>query len=133
MTIAEVSKKFNLSTDTLRYYERIGLIPNVRRTSGGIRNYSEEDCNWIEFIKCMRDAGVSVEPLVVYVSLFQQGDKTKEVRKMILVEQRESLVNRAAELQKVIARLDYKIEHYFDRIVPAEQSLRNGGKIGLCE
>jgi DNA-binding transcriptional MerR regulator len=133
MTIAEVSKKFNLTIDTLRYYERVGLIPGVRRTSGGIRDYSEEDCNWIEFIKRMRDAGVSVDPLVEYVALFQQGDGTREARKMILVEQRDGLVNRVAELQKVIARLDYKIEHYFDKVALAEQSLRNGGKIEPCE
>jgi DNA-binding transcriptional MerR regulator len=133
MTIAEVSKKFNLSADTLRYYERIGLIPGVRRTSGGIRDYSEEDCNWVEFIRRMRDAGIPVDPLIDYVALFQQGDNTREARKMILVEQRDNLVNRAAELQKVIARLDYKIEHYFDTIAQAEQNLSNGEKLEPCE
>jgi DNA-binding transcriptional MerR regulator len=81
----------------------------------------------------MRDAGVSVDPLVDYVALFQQGDKTKEARKMILVEQRDSLVNRAAELQKLIARLDYKIEHYFDTIAQAKQSLSNREKLEPCE
>jgi DNA-binding transcriptional MerR regulator len=54
MTIAEVSKKFELSQDTLRYYERIGLIPGVNRNKSGIRDYTEEDCRWVEFIKCMR-------------------------------------------------------------------------------
>jgi DNA-binding transcriptional MerR regulator len=133
MTIAEVSKKFNLSADTLRYYERIGLIPDVRRTSGGIRDYSEEDCNWVEFIRRMRDAGVAIDPLIDYVALFQQGDNTREARKMILVEQRDNLVNRAADLQKLIARLDYKIEHYLDKIIPAEQSLTNGERLEPCE
>lgn len=61
MTITEVSKKYNLSADTLRYYERIKLLPSVNRTSGGIRDYTDEDCNWVEFIKCMRGAGLSVE------------------------------------------------------------------------
>jgi DNA-binding transcriptional MerR regulator len=133
MTIAEVSKKFNLSTDTLRYYERVGLIPSVRRTSGGIRDYSEADCNWVEFIKRMRNAGVSVNPLVEYVALFQQGDGTREARKMILVEQRGSLVNRVEELQKLIERLDYKIEHYFDKIAQAERNLSNGEKLEPCK
>jgi DNA-binding transcriptional MerR regulator len=133
MTIAEVSKKFNLSADTLRYYERLGLIPSVRRTSGGIRDYSEKDCNWVEFIRRMRDAGVSVDPLIEYVALFQQGDNTREARKMILVEQRDNLVNRATELQKLITRLDYKIEHYFDTIAQAEQSLNNGERLEPCE
>ncbi len=60
MTIAQMNQRFNLSTDTLRYYERIGLIPSVRRTSGGILNYSEEDCKRIECIKCMRCAGLAI-------------------------------------------------------------------------
>lgn len=59
MTIAGVAKKYELTPDTLRYYERVGLLPNIARTSGGIRNYSKEDCNWVEYIKCMRLAGVS--------------------------------------------------------------------------
>ncbi|MBP1309369.1 DNA-binding transcriptional MerR regulator [Paenibacillus sp. 1182] len=55
MLIAEVSKKFELSQDTLRYYERIGLIPRVNRNKSGIRDYTEEDCRWVEYIKCMRE------------------------------------------------------------------------------
>jgi DNA-binding transcriptional MerR regulator len=81
----------------------------------------------------MRDAGVSIDPLIDYVALFQQGDSTKEARKMILVEQRDNLVNRVAELQKLIARLDYKIEHYLDKIAQAEQNLANGERLEPCE
>ena len=81
MMIAEVSKRFGLSPDTLRYYERVGLIPPVNRTASGIRDYTEEDCRWIEFIKCMRGAGLSIEVLIKYVSLFQQGDATIDQRK----------------------------------------------------
>ena len=69
MTIAEVSKKVNLSADTLRYYERIGLIPEVNRTESGIRNYTEEDLGWIEFSKCMRNAGMSIEALIEYIKI----------------------------------------------------------------
>ena len=76
MTIAEVSRQYDISADTLRYYERIGLLPHVGRTSGGIRNYSEDDCHWVEYIKCMRSAGVSVETLLEYVTLFHQGTST---------------------------------------------------------
>ena len=76
MTIAEVSRTYDLSADTLRYYERIGLIPPVHRSAGGIREYDEEDCRWVEFIKCMRGAGLPIESLVEYVALFQQGEVT---------------------------------------------------------
>ena len=81
MTIAEVSRQYDISADTLRYYERIGLLPHVGRTSGGIRNYSEDDCHWVEYIKCMRSAGVSVETLLEYVTLFHQGASTIQARK----------------------------------------------------
>ena len=89
MTIAEVAKKYELTPDTLRYYERVGLLPKVARTSGGIRDYSEEDCNWVEYIKCMRSAGVTVETLVEYVTLFHQGRETIPARKKLLLEQRQ--------------------------------------------
>ncbi len=81
MTIKEVSKQFNISSDTLRYYEKIGLIPPVKRNKGGIRNYEETDIKWIEFIKCMRSAGLTIEVLIEYVELCMQGNKTIEARK----------------------------------------------------
>lgn len=124
MTIAEVSKLHGLTPDTLRYYERIGLIPAVTRTSGGIRDYGEEDCRWIEFIKCMRGAGLPVETLVEYVTLFQKGDETAETRKALLVEQRELLADRIVEMKKVYERISYKIERYENLIIPLENELK---------
>ena len=96
MTIAEVSRKYDISADTLRYYERIGLIPPVPRTRGGLRDYGEESCGWIQLMKCMRAAGVKIEALIEYVDLFQQGDATLDARKALLVDQRDQLVSRMA-------------------------------------
>jgi MerR family transcriptional regulator, aldehyde-responsive regulator len=112
MKIAEVSEKFGLSLDTLRYYERIGLIPTVTRTSNGIRNYSEVDISRVEFIKCMRSAGLPIDVLIDYVALVDQGDTTIEARKEILIEQRELLIAKIADLQKTLDVLDYKISLY---------------------
>lgn len=112
MTITEVSKIYGLTPDTLRYYERIGLIPKVNRTKGGKRDYTEEDCKWIEFIKCMKGAGLPIETLIEYVDLFQQGDETLDTRKEMLIEQRKVLIEKLEELQKTIKRLDFKIEMY---------------------
>ena len=123
MTIAEVSKKFDLTADTLRYYERIGLIPAVGRTGGGIRDYSESNCGWVEFIKCMRSAGIPVEALIEYVALFQQGDGTRAARKQILVEQRDLFFLRMEEMQRTLQRLNTKIEHYDDGVSAAEHQL----------
>mgnify|MGYP001088598116 FL=1 len=124
MTIAEVARKYELTPDTLRYYERIGLLPNVGRTSGGIRDYSESDCRWVEYIKCMRSAGVSVETLVEYVSLFHQGTDTIQARKKLLLEQREQIVSRIEELNNVLARLDWKFDGYEERMLHYEEKLK---------
>lgn len=116
MTIAEVSKKYDMTADTLRYYERIGLIPPVPRTQGGIRNYDAESCRWIELMKCMRSAGVQIEALIEYAALFRQGDGTVERRREILVEQKAQLLARMAEMQRSLDKLTYKIENY-DKIL----------------
>jgi len=124
MTIAEVSKKFDLSQDTLRYYERVGLFPVVNRKKSGIRNYTEEDCKWIEFIKCMRSAGLPIEVLIEYVTLFQQGDTTIGARKELLAEQRKQLVEKMEDMKKTIERLDYKLESYENAVVSKENELK---------
>lgn len=112
MTIAEVSKKFDLTQDTLRYYERIGLIPEVNRNKSGIRDYTEEDCRWVEFVKCMRAAGLPIEVLIEYVALFQRGNETLEAREALLKEQRVQLAQKMEDMKKTLDRLDYKIERY---------------------
>ena len=117
MTIAEVAKKYDISADTLRYYERIGLLPAVRRNKSGIRDYSETDCSWVEFIKCMRGAGLPIEVLIEYISLYQMGDSTVEARKELLIEERNNLVERIEEMQKTLERLNCKIEKYDEVIV----------------
>ncbi|WP_425057953.1 HTH-type transcriptional regulator AdhR [Sporomusa carbonis] len=112
MLISEVSEKYGLTQDTLRYYERIGLIPPVKRKPNGIREYDDYSCGWIEFIHCMRKAGIPVETLVEYVQLYQQGPGTKEARKELLLEEYRRLDERIAELQAIKERLACKIENY---------------------
>lgn len=112
MTIAEVSRKYGISPDTLRYYERIGLLPPVPRNKSGIRDYDEASCGWVELMKCMRAAGVQIEALIEYVNLFQQGDETVGAREELLREQRRQLADRMAEMQRSLDRLDEKIDRY---------------------
>ncbi|MDR1384840.1 MAG: MerR family transcriptional regulator [Planctomycetaceae bacterium] len=131
MTIGEVARKYGLSVDTLRYYERIGLIPNVHRSESRIRNYSDEDCNWVEFIKCMRNAGVQIEALTEYVALFQQGESTHFERKQILITQRDQLAQRIAEMKATLKRLNFKIDNYDQHIVPAQKKLKKTNKKGV--
>ena len=112
MTITEVSKRYELSQDTLRYYERIGLIPPVKRTHSGVRDYDEGSCAWIELAKCMRSAGIPIEALIEYCALTQQGESTISARKELLVEERKKLQKKMDDMQKTLERLNYKIGIY---------------------
>ena len=109
MTIKEVSEKYNISQNTLRYYERVGMIPTVHRTPGGIRDYQKEDLGWVELALCMRSAGLPVEVMSQYVKLVQQGDSTIPARLLLLLEQngkhmahpKKNLVNQERRKQKI--------------------------------
>ena len=105
MTIKEVSEKFGISQDTLRYYERVGLIPPVTRTPSGNRDYQESDLGWVENAVCMRNAGVPIEALIEYVKLYQMGDMTFEARRQLLQEQKE-------QIEATMKRLAYKVSRY---------------------
>lgn len=123
MRISEVSAKCNVSVDTLRYYERIGLLPPIDRRDSGIRDYSDLDVRRIEFIKCMRSARLPVKVLIKYYELVQQGDETIKDRKAILVEQRVNIAARMAEMQKTLDLLDYKISHYENAVLQVESAI----------
>lgn len=120
MTIAEVGKKYNLTPDTLRYYERIGLLSDVPRTENGIRNYDEKTCGRIEFIKCMRDAGVEIEILIKYIKLFEKGKNTVKDRKKLLEEQREKLLEKQKNINETVNKLNYKLKLY-DEIIEGKR------------
>lgn len=124
MTISEVSKKYGIPADTLRYYEKEGLIPFVNRTESGLRDYTEKDCGWVEFIRCMRSAGLSVETLKTYVALFQKGKRTLGKRKQLLIAERDRLQSRLEELQNTLARLNHKIEVYEEAIASKDKELK---------
>lgn len=120
MRISKVSEQCDVSVDTLRYYERIGLFPPIDRRDSGIRDYSDLDIRRVNFIKCMREGGLPVKTLIKYYELVQQGNETIKDRKAILVEQRASIVTQMTELQKTLDLLDYKISHYEKAVLEAE-------------
>lgn len=127
MNIAQVAKQFGLTAATLRYSERVGLIPPVKRKDSGIRDYDEEDIKWIEFIKCMRNAGLSIEALIEYTTLFTEGDRTVEARKNILADERR-LIEKRKEIDETIKRLDTKIEDYDGKLCENEAKLKSRPK-----
>ena len=123
MKIAEVSERYGVSSDTLRYYERVGLIPPVNRNGSGIRDYNDLDIRRVEFIKCMRSAGLPIEVLIDYMELVQRGDRTIQARKEILKEQRDLVVERIKDMQKTLDLLNHKIQVYEDAILTKEKAI----------
>ena len=107
MTIKEVSEKYDITQDTLRYYERVGMIPPVTRTASGIRDYQKEDLAWVELAKCMRSAGLPVEAMIEYVKLTQDGDATIPARFQLLTEQREDLQEQRAKIDATLMSLTH--------------------------
>lgn len=112
MTIHEVSKLCDLSPDTLRYYERSGMVPPVTRTAAGVRDYQEEDLGWVQFVKCLRLAGFPVRAVVEYMRLYHEGEQTSPERLQLLREQRKALLEQRANIDAALERLDFKINFY---------------------
>ena len=117
MQISEVAEKFGLTTDTLRYYEREGVIGPIEKGKNGIRNYNENDIKRIQFVKCMRAAGLEISFLKRYLKLFDEGDKTVKERREILVEQRKILKEKLDAMQEAYSKLNFKIDLYDKNIL----------------
>ena len=117
MQISEVVQKFGLTPDTLRYYEREGLIGPIAKGENGIRNYTESDLQRIQFVKCMRAAGLEISFLKKYIQLFDKGDETIKERREILVEQRKILKKKLDDMQEAYDRLNMKIDLYDKNIL----------------
>lgn len=125
MTIREIAAKTNMSTDTLRYYERIGLLPPVPRNAAGIRNYDEYFVNFINFIKKLKASGMSLEHIIDYIRLAEMGDATIQERKKLLAEAHETLLDKINSLQLVAELADYQLRNYENLLQPETYALLN--------
>ena len=123
MNIKKVSEITDVSADTIRYYERIGLLPRITRTNSGVRDFTEREIGILEFVRCFRKAGMSVEALIEYISLLEEGEGTERERLRLLTEQRDEMDDRIYELNQARERLNYKIENYENIIQEHEQKL----------
>lgn len=112
MTIKQVCQRYGLTQDTLRYYEKIGVIPSVHRTASGIRDYDEHDLGWVENAVCLRSAGVPVESIAEYVKLYQAGDETFAARRDLLSHVLADLTEQRSQLDAAIQKLTYKVSRY---------------------
>ncbi|MBO0422943.1 MerR family transcriptional regulator [Enterococcus plantarum] len=109
MNSKEVSQQTNTSINTIRYFERIGLIPQVKRNHDGLRVFTEADADWIRFIKQMREVNLSIEGLIEYVTLSVQAEKTVQARKELLTEQKNDLQEQINRLEAAKTELQRRI------------------------
>lgn len=135
MTIKEVSEKFNITPDTLRYYEKVGVIPKVHRTSGGKRDFTESDISWVQTMKCFRSAGVPIDMLIEYRELFEEGNKTFEARCNLLKRAKEKLLEERKRYDDALEKLTYKIDKYEEACITGELNWEDEhiSKDGACK
>jgi len=112
LTIGEASERTGVSIDTLRYYERAGLMPEVGRDPGGRRNYTDDDCGWITFVRRLRATAMPVNEIAAYTALVRDETGSAADRRDVLVRHRERVCGAIAELHDALSILDRKIEHY---------------------
>lgn len=112
LTVQQASDKTGLSAHTIRYYERIGLLPSIERASNGHRRYSEDDIGWIEFLKCLRSTGMPISEMQRYVELQQEGDSTLHGRLALLEAHRRRIKIKIRELNNFLERIEGKIGYY---------------------
>ncbi|WP_129839788.1 MerR family transcriptional regulator [Streptomyces sp. RFCAC02] len=130
-TISEVAAHTGLSVHTLRWYERIGLMPHVDRSHTGQRRYSNQDLGWLAFVGKLRLTGMAVADMVRYAELVRRGDGTEAERRALLEETREEVVRRIAELDSTLALLDHKIGVYRELEHRAGDGHRDDGRMSV--
>jgi len=125
MTIKEMAELVGISADTLRYYERIGVIPSVTRTVHGVRDYDEIHLEWIQSILKLKASGMTLEMIIEYVRLANVGDSTIEARKQLLEEEQERITAKIEELQDRLATINLKIADYYEDLLPKTTAMIN--------
>ncbi|MDF2871168.1 MAG: transcriptional regulator, MerR family [Anaerocolumna sp.] len=111
-TIKQVSARTGLSIYTLRYYDKEGLLPLVKRTPSGIRKFSDDDIAWIGLICCLKNSGMSIEKIKEFMNLCLKGEETVEPRKDILLVHKQHILDQMQELKNSLDTVNYKIDHY---------------------
>ena len=120
-SIQDVSKRTGLSAHTLRYYEKEGLLSHVERSSGGFRQYTDEDLEALGLICCLKNTGMSLQEINRFVALTQEGEQTLKERVELLREHRENVIARMAEMQKYLDKVTWKLDFYTEKLRAYEQ------------
>jgi len=123
MSISEIAEKMDISVDTLRYYERIGVLPPVPRKSNGIRMYDAAYLEWVQLVKKLKASGMSLESVIDYIELAKQGEASYEERRRLLLESKQVLEQKIQELQSRLVKADDELDHYEEHLLPQTEKL----------
>ena len=115
-TIKQVTEKYNLSASTLRYYEKEGLLPKIKKNQSNKRIYDDNDLQWLDIIICMRKTGMTIAHIKDYIELCHEGDDTLKQRYEIFLKQKEILLQQKEELEKNIEMINYKNNLYSEKL-----------------
>ena len=115
-SIQDVSNKTGLSTHTLRYYEKEGLISGVERSQGGFRQYTDEDLERLGLIRCLKNTGMSIQEIARFVQLTHEGEHTLEERVKLLREHRDRVLERMAEMQEHLDKVTWKLNFFTEKL-----------------
>lgn len=115
-SIQEVSRRTGLSTHTLRYYEKEGLLSGVERSVGGFRQYSDEDLETLGLVCCLKNTGMSLREILQFVQLTREGEHTLKERVALLREHRENVIRRISEMQKHLDKVTWKLNYYSEKL-----------------
>ena len=115
-SIQEVCNKTGLTAHTLRYYEKEGLLTDIRRSEGGFRQYSDEDMEWLGLICCLKNTGMPLQEIARFVQLAHEGDRTLEERVELLKDHRQKLIEKMDEMQKYLDKITWKVNFFSGKL-----------------
>jgi len=113
ISIKETAIRTGLTQDTLRFYEKEGLLSPIHRLPNGHRRFSQQDLDWLDFVLCLRSTGMPHSEIMRYKQLLDQGDHTRGERREILTSHRENILSRMEDLQDALGRIEWKIDNHY--------------------
>ncbi len=122
-SIGQAAKKMGLTTHTLRYYEKEGLLPFVRKTSSGLRVFSEADLEWLVIIECLKGTGLQIKDIKQYIDWFQEGNSTLQQRLDMFKRQKQKLKSEMEKLNEHMEKINFKIAYYEDAVAHGDTNV----------
>lgn len=126
-TIGVAAKKAGMTAYTLRYYDKEGLLPFVERSQSGLRKFKEGDFEWLAVINCLKNTGMSIKDIKVFIDWCMEGDTTLEKRLEMFLKQKEIVQAQINELQRYMNKIDYKIWYYETAVKAGTESIHKTG------